>query len=85
MTGWRREWIICLLLSSSLCTFFEYRIIQKLEKLGWGEDVYGIQLPDSLAKHKLVDRPQRLTEKSLWHVSIHLSILTASSLDKYQG
>ena len=57
----------------SLHDFRIYRIIQKLEKLGWGEDVRGIQSPD-FAKHKLVDRPQRLTEKSLWHVSIHRSL-----------
>jgi len=40
------------------------RIIQKLEDLGWSQDIAGIRYPDSLAQHKLVDRPQRLTEKS---------------------
>lgn len=40
------------------------RIIGKLQDLGWGQDIAGIRYPDSLTLHKLVDRPQRLTEKS---------------------
>lgn len=39
-------------------------ITQKLEDLGWAEDLAGICMPDSLANHKLVDRPQLLTERS---------------------
>ncbi|KAF9535715.1 hypothetical protein CPB83DRAFT_842210 [Crepidotus variabilis] len=38
---------------------------KELEDLGWGDEVKGIKAPDSLAKHKLVDRPQRLTSK-IW-------------------
>ncbi|KAF8167573.1 hypothetical protein B0H34DRAFT_22362 [Crassisporium funariophilum] len=41
-----------------------HAIFQKLEDLGWGHDISQIQQPDSLELHKLVDRPQRLTE--LW-------------------
>jgi hypothetical protein len=40
------------------------RIIGKLQDLGWGQDIASIRYPDSLAQNKLVDRPQRLTEKS---------------------
>ncbi|KAF8807884.1 hypothetical protein BYT27DRAFT_7099840 [Phlegmacium glaucopus] len=40
-------------------------ITQKLEDLGWAEDIAGITMPDSLANHKLVDRPQLLTER-IW-------------------
>jgi hypothetical protein len=35
----------------------------KLEVLGWGDDIPALPL-GPLAKHKLVDRPQRLAEKS---------------------
>ncbi|PPQ86965.1 hypothetical protein CVT25_009787 [Psilocybe cyanescens] len=41
-------------------------IEKKLVDLGWDEDVTGIAYPDSLARHKLVNRPQRLTERSLY-------------------
>lgn len=38
---------------------------RKLEDLGWAEDIASISMPDSLANHKLVDRPQVLTER-IW-------------------
>lgn len=43
-------------------------IIQKLKDLGWAQDIAGIRYPDSLDQHKLVDRPQRLTEKIWSHI-----------------
>ncbi|PPQ99540.1 hypothetical protein CVT24_005330 [Panaeolus cyanescens] len=40
-------------------------IKEKLKELGWEQDLNGIRNPDSLAKHKLVNKPQRLTER-IW-------------------
>ncbi|KAF9469536.1 hypothetical protein BDZ94DRAFT_5246 [Collybia nuda] len=40
-------------------------IIERLEGLGWEKDVQSIEYPDSLEEHKLVKRPQRLTD-SIW-------------------
>ncbi|KAF8963884.1 hypothetical protein BDZ97DRAFT_1818344 [Flammula alnicola] len=40
-------------------------IIQKLEELGWASEIQSIRLPDSFAQHKLVNRPQRLTDR-IW-------------------
>ncbi|KAH9486457.1 hypothetical protein JR316_0000522 [Psilocybe cubensis] len=40
-------------------------IERKLIELGWEQDVRGIKYPDSLARHKLVHRPQLLTER-IW-------------------
>ncbi|PFH48407.1 hypothetical protein AMATHDRAFT_5842 [Amanita thiersii Skay4041] len=40
-------------------------IIEKLRALGWGLDVDSMRDPDSLADHKLVKVPQRLTDR-IW-------------------
>ncbi|CAA7265863.1 unnamed protein product [Cyclocybe aegerita] len=40
-------------------------IRKKLEELGWGHELANIKYPDNFATHKLVDRPQRLTER-IW-------------------
>jgi hypothetical protein len=55
------------------------RIIQKLEDLGWSQDIAGIRYPDSLAQHKLVDRPQRLTEKSECTQSLCCGLMNLTS------
>ncbi|KAF9056059.1 hypothetical protein BJ165DRAFT_1522011 [Panaeolus papilionaceus] len=37
----------------------------KLKELGWEEDLNGIRYPDSLSDHKLINKPQRLTQR-IW-------------------
>lgn len=44
---------------------FVSSIVKKLEELGLGDEVKQIRSPDSLANHKFVNRPQRLTDKSI--------------------
>ena len=59
-----------------MVTQYYSSITQRLEDLGWAEDLASIRLPDSLANHKLVDRPQLLTERSeFWGFKAVISTL----------
>lgn len=40
-------------------------IMKKLKELGWGKDIESIRYPDSFDDHKLISRPQRLTDR-IW-------------------
>ncbi len=51
-----------------------------------GDEVRGIQRPDALENHRLVNRPQRLTDKGQKHHLYYLSIFnheTLTSLGAY--
>jgi hypothetical protein len=51
--------------SATRCSKVDYRIIEKLENLGWGSEIQQIPHDNDLGGHRLVKQPTRLTERSL--------------------
>jgi hypothetical protein len=62
--------------SAARDTYIIYRIIERLEALGWKSEIEQIPMIDDLGNHRLVKQPTRLTERSPYFLSLYRGIVT---------